>query len=72
MMLPVGRLILLRSIEKSERIGVMAWLLVPGQLGPVVGPLLGGFIATFTSWRWIFAINIPIGIFGTDRYLCRV
>jgi EmrB/QacA subfamily drug resistance transporter len=64
MMLPVGRLILLRSVEKTERIGAMAWLLVPGQLGPVVGPLLGGFIATYTSWRWIFAINIPIGILG--------
>jgi EmrB/QacA subfamily drug resistance transporter len=64
MMVPVGRLILLRSVEKTERIAAMAWLLVPAMVGPVLGPPLGGFIVTYASWRWIFVINIPIGILG--------
>ncbi len=64
MMVPVGRLIILRSVEKSERIAAMSWLLVPAMLGPVVGPPLGGLIVTYTSWRWIFAINLPIGVLG--------
>jgi EmrB/QacA subfamily drug resistance transporter len=64
MMVPVGRLILLRSVEKTERIAAMSWLLVPAMVGPVIGPPLGGFIVTYASWRWIFVINIPIGILG--------
>jgi EmrB/QacA subfamily drug resistance transporter len=64
MMVPVGRLIILRSVEKSERITALAWLLTPAMLGPVVGPPLGGFIVTYASWRWIFLINLPIGILG--------
>nr|HQU05209.1 MFS transporter [Acidocella sp.] len=64
MMVPVGRLILLRSVDKADRIVAMAWLLTPGMLGPVVGPPLGGLIVTFASWRWIFLINLPIGILG--------
>ena len=42
----------------------MAWLTVPALLGPVLGPPVGGFIVTYFSWRWIFDINIPIGILG--------
>jgi EmrB/QacA subfamily drug resistance transporter len=64
MMVPVGRLILLRSVEKTERIAAMSWLLVPAMVGPVIGPPLGGFIVTYASWRWIFVVNVPIGILG--------
>jgi EmrB/QacA subfamily drug resistance transporter len=64
MMVPVGRLVLLRTAAKSELLGAMAWLTVPAMVGPVIGPPLGGFIVTWFSWRLIFDINIPIGILG--------
>jgi EmrB/QacA subfamily drug resistance transporter len=64
MMVPVGRIILLRSVPKSGLVSAMAWFLVPALIGPVLGPPLGGFITTYLSWRWIFFINIPIGILG--------
>ena len=64
MMVPVGRLLLLRSVEKSELVGAMAWLTIPALVGPVVGPPLGGLIVTYASWRWIFDINVPIGVLG--------
>ena len=64
MMVPVGRLVILRSVPKAELISALAWLTVPALMGPVLGPPLGGFIATVFSWRWIFWINIPIGLLG--------
>jgi EmrB/QacA subfamily drug resistance transporter len=64
MMVPVGRLVLLRSVPKAELVAAMAWLSTPALIGPVLGPPLGGFIVTYFSWRWIFDINIPIGILG--------
>jgi len=64
MMVPVGRLVLLRSVEKSEIVAAMAWLTMPALIGPVVGPPVGGFIVTYWSWRWIFDINVPIGLAG--------
>jgi EmrB/QacA subfamily drug resistance transporter len=64
MMTPVGRLVLLRSIDKSALVNAMAWVTVPALVGPVIGPPLGGFITTFFSWHWIFLINIPIGLLG--------
>jgi len=64
MMTPVGRLVLLRTIDKSALVSAMAWVTVPALIGPVVGPPLGGFITTYFSWHWIFLINIPIGILG--------
>ena len=64
MMVPVGRLIVLRTIPKSEVIGAIAWLTIPALVGPVLGPPLGGFITTYFDWRWIFWINIPVAILG--------
>ncbi len=64
MMVPVGRLLLLRTVPKSEMVAAMAWLSTPALLGPVLGPPIGGFIVTYFSWRVIFDINIPIGIIG--------
>ncbi len=64
MMVPVGRLVLLRSVQKSELVSAMAYLTVPALIGPVAGPPLGGFITTYFHWRWIFWINIPIGVLG--------
>ena len=64
MMVPVGRLLLLRSVAKADLVSAMAWLSTPSLIGPVLGPPIGGFIVTYFSWRWIFDINIPIGILG--------
>src|SRR6476469_8910893 len=64
MMVPVGRLVLLRTVPKSELVRAMSYVSVPALIGPVIGPPLGGFIVTYASWRWIFFINIPIGLLG--------
>ena len=64
MMTPVGRLVLLRSAPRHELVGAMAWLTVPALIGPMIGPPLGGFLATAFDWRYIFWINVPIGLLG--------
>lgn len=64
MMVPVGRLIVLRSVPKSELVGALGWVMVPAMIGPLLGPLVGGFITTFFEWRWIFWINVPIAVIG--------
>jgi EmrB/QacA subfamily drug resistance transporter len=64
MMVPVGRLVILRTVPKAELISALAWLTIPALMGPVIGPPLGGFITTYISWRWIFWINIPVGLVG--------
>jgi EmrB/QacA subfamily drug resistance transporter len=64
MMVPVGRLVILRTVSKAELVASLAWLSVPGLLGPVLGPPLGGFITTYFDWPWIFWINVPVGILG--------
>lgn len=64
MMVPVGRILLVRGIPKHELLKAMAFLSIPGLIGPVVGPPLGGFIVTYATWHWIFLINLPIGLLG--------
>lgn len=62
MMVPVGRLILLRAVPPSEIVSAMVWFTVPPVLGRMAGPLFGGAIVSVTSWRWIFLVNIPFGL----------
>jgi EmrB/QacA subfamily drug resistance transporter len=64
MMVPVGRLVMFRSIPRSEFVSAMAYLTVPALIGPILGPAVGGFITTYFTWRWIFFLNLPVGILG--------
>lgn len=64
MMVPVGRLVMFRSVPRSEFVSAMAYLTVPALIGPILGPAVGGFITTYFSWRWIFFLNLPVGILG--------
>jgi EmrB/QacA subfamily drug resistance transporter len=64
MMVPVGRLVLLRSVAKADLVAAMAWISIPALIGPVLGPPVGGLIVTYASWRWIFDINVPLGLLG--------
>jgi EmrB/QacA subfamily drug resistance transporter len=64
MMTPVGRLIMVRSIEKHRLLNAMSVVTMPALIGPICGPPLGGFITTYASWHWIFLINVPIGLLG--------
>jgi len=64
MMMPVARLALLRAYPRSELLPVLNFVTMPGLVGPVLGPLLGGVLVTWASWHWIFLINIPVGVLG--------
>ena len=64
MMTPVGRLILTRVFPKNQLMKAMSYYMLPGMLGPTMGPLVGGFITTNFSWHWNFFINVPIGVIG--------
>ena len=70
LMVPVGRLILVRSVPKSELISAMALMGMPALVGPIVAPVLSGFIITVASWRWIFWFNAPIALLGV--VLCSI
>ena len=72
MMTPVGRLVLVRTIDRRALVDAMAWVSIPAMVGPLLGPPLGGFITTYASWHWIFLINVPIGFLGiglVTRYI---
>lgn len=64
MMVPVGRIIMLQRTPKQDLLKAMSFLAMPALLGPIMGPPLGGFLVTYTSWHWIFLINIPVGALG--------
>jgi len=64
MMVPVGRLVLMRAVPKHEYVAALNYLTIPALLGPVIGPALGGAITVYTHWRWIFLINVPISVLG--------
>lgn len=64
LMTPVGRLILARSFPRDELVRAMSYMIIPGLLGPMLGPAVGGWITTYLDWRWIFFINLPLGVIG--------
>jgi len=75
MMTPVGRLIMVRSVDKHLLLNAMSLVTIPALIGPICGPPLGGFITTYASWHWIFLINVPIGLVGivaATRFIANV
>ena len=64
MMVPVGRIVLVKTVDREELVTALNYLTIPALLGPLIGPPLGGFITTYLNWRWIFFINVPISILG--------
>lgn len=64
LLLPVGRLAILRGFPRAELMGALAFVAVPGLLGPLVGPTLGGWLVEVATWHWVFLINLPVGAIG--------
>lgn len=64
MMMPVARLALLRAYPRSQLLPVLNFVTMPGLVGPLLGPMLGGLLVTYATWHWIFLINIPMGVLG--------
>ena len=64
LLLPVGRLTILRAYPRSELLKVLSFVTIPGLVGPLVGPPLGGWLVEVASWRWVFLINLPVGLVG--------
>lgn len=72
MLLPIGRLAVLRNIAGEQYIAALAFVSIAGQVGPIFGPVLGGWLVQSASWHWIFLINVPVGLvglFAVHRYL---
>ncbi len=75
MLIPIGRLALLRVFPKGQYLAAMSFVSIPALIGPLVGPMLGGFLVQIASWHWIFLINIPVGIVAilcTMKYMPSV
>ncbi|MDR6347421.1 DHA2 family multidrug resistance protein-like MFS transporter [Klebsiella sp. SORGH_AS 1025] len=70
MMVPVGRLTVMKIVPRDQYMAAMTFVTLPGQVGPLLGPALGGVLVEYASWHWIFLINIPVGIVGAIATLC--
>ena len=64
MMVPVGRLTVMRLVPRAQYMAAMTFVTLPGQIGPLLGPALGGVLVEYASWHWIFLINLPVGAIG--------
>lgn len=64
MLVPVPRLVVLRAYRKTELLGIMNFIIMPALLGPIMGPLIGGYLVQYASWHWIFILNLPFGLIG--------
>ncbi|HEX2336071.1 MAG TPA: MFS transporter, partial [Hyphomicrobiaceae bacterium] len=64
MMVPVGRMVVIRTVPKNELVQALSFIAMPALIGPMLGPPIGGLIVTYADWRWIFFVNIPIGVLG--------
>ena len=64
MMVPVGRLTVMKIVPRAQYMAAMTFVTLPGQVGPLLGPALGGILVEYASWHWIFLINLPVGIIG--------
>ncbi|RWR01168.1 transporter [[Pantoea] beijingensis] len=64
MMVPVGRLTVMKIVPREQYMAAMTFVTLPGQIGPLLGPALGGVLVEYASWHWIFLINLPVGLIG--------
>ncbi|WP_449544155.1 multidrug transporter subunit MdtD [Lelliottia nimipressuralis] len=64
MMVPVGRLTVMKIVPREQYMATMTFVTLPGQVGPLLGPALGGILVEYASWHWIFLINLPVGVVG--------
>ena len=69
MMVPVGRLTVMKLVPREQYMAAMTFVTLPGQIGPLLGPALGGVLVQYASWHWIFLLNLPVGVAGAAATL---